>query len=302
MLWMLVLGCAGGETEDSGEPVDGFVKLFAGVSSLSPTYCAVRADGTPTCFGDAFGVRDVPVNQGFLQILPNQQCGLDLDGEVLCWKEDWGFFGELPPGPYSKLSANDPLLSSDAFVLAMRQGSGELVLATDSTDVELFAPEEGTEVLDFVGSTFELRSGCMVLLDGSISCFPDGEEDGFHHDIPKGSFERVFQIGSHYCALDADGYASCFGEFFYDFEWEMVEAGPPLIEIEGSFLLTRENEFVLANFEYPLGEDTIQEGDLFVDLTYSVHECAIPLERPDTVECHHMDEYPMAVLPPGVDD
>ena len=301
MLWMLVLGCAGGETEDSGESVDGFVKLFAGVNDYNPAYCALRADGTPSCFGEEEYVRDVPESQGFLQILPSQQCGLDLDGEVLCWKEDWGFFGELPPGPYSKLMADNPALDTYGYVLAMRQGSGELVLATDSTDVADDAPV-GMEVLDFDGDNNELRSGCIVLLDGSISCFPQSEEDGFHHEVPQGSFERVFQVGQHYCALDADGYASCFGTFFYDFEWEMVEAGPPLIEIEGSFLLTRENEFVLANFEYPLGEDTIQEGDLFVDLTYSVHECAIPLERPDTVECHHMDEYPMAVLPPGVDD
>jgi hypothetical protein len=298
MFWMVLLGCAGGVTEDSGESVDGFVKLFAGVNRDSPAYCALRADGTAVCFGDEFYVRDVPLDQGFLQILPSQQCGLQLDGEVLCWKDDWGLFGELPPGPYSRLKSNDPGTDGDPYVLALRQGSGELVFARDS-DYTGEHIDLGTPVLDFASFGASLYWGCVVELDGAISCWPEAAAEGFYWEIPDGPFERIFALGLGYCALDPDGYANCFGDSFYDFDWEMVEAGPPLIEIEGPFLLTQENELVLADFSYPMGDDSIQEGDFFIDLTFSVHECAIPLDRPDSVECHRMDDYPMAVLPPS---
>lgn len=298
MFWLVAMGCAGRVQDDSGEAFNGFVKLFVGYDIQNEAYCAVRVDGSTECFGKEESIGGVPSDQKFSQVLPTCQCGLDLDGEVFCWKDDWGLMGELPPGPYSRIEcASDG--RPDGWALGIREVDGAVELVESFEGAMLGPLDNSSAIRDFAG-TSSMHEGCLIDTDGQISCWPEDEVRDYWLPIPEGDFEKLYPTGvSAFCATDASDRASCFGKFFYDFDLEMVEALPSVRKIEWQFALTGENELITTMPDFNMGEGLVVDGGLYWDISQTSHECALPVEDPDAVHCNRMDERPMDILPPG---
>lgn len=310
MLWLVVLGCAGGDgSGDSGEVVDGFVKLWKG-DAFSSAFCAQRADGSAECFGySASRVDGYPADQQWRFLDPGHMCGLDLEGELQCWGE-WGGtlapFDALPPGPYVEFIANQPVADAyQDFVAAVREDGRVEIVGSKSPLLPEYVADIDVRTLGEYDNWQSMQEGCVIDTSGGLSCWPEEHAEGFWQPAGEGPFEELFWEDNDEggCVLDSDGLVDCFGTGFDDeFDWEYLESSGPFRTIELPYAVTADNQAVLVDGIWADYEGLIPEGEeQVVDVANAgVHICYIPLERPDTVDCTLTDgEYPFEVLPPG---
>ena len=225
------------------EPLTGLIAISSGRSAT----CALRADGSPVCWGGASGEWDSPEGPFIdVSVLSGGDewtvvCGLREEGGVECWGDE--VYGMSPPSP-----PEGERFSAISGWCGIRQSDGAVACwgLENSYEVAL-SPEDYGE-----GSSFTAVSGrgapCALLEDGEATCAGEvgherfasvsaggrlscglRKEDGLpvcwdsphileRHPPPEGeSFASV--SSSPYlefvCALRADGSPACWGYDMY---------------------------------------------------------------------------------------
>ncbi|MFZ5481893.1 MAG: RCC1 domain-containing protein [Myxococcota bacterium] len=175
-------------------------------------WCAVRMDGTLTCYGD--GVSDPSGEYTKVSMGWEAACAIDEDGELECWSPvDDDALADAPTGAFQDVSVGE------------RNACG----VTDGGDVLCWGDEE-SEVRDEPRGDFDYvavadDAACAVYASGGLECWGDGGQHGLL-EAPDGDFQAITGGWSHFCALALDGSVECWGD---DTEGQ---ADPPL----GTFL------------------------------------------------------------------
>ena len=174
--------------------------------------CVVTEDGSPYCWGVSDGVDDygqvadtrtdltsvVDVTAGYYH-----SCALTETGEVYCWGSDYAGESDDMEGPYQSVAAGDfatcGILEDNT---AECWGSNATFYNKTLT---------GHEFSLFDGSASDLF--CGVQTSGELFCWRGFAAAGFPNE--GGDYIDVSAGLSHWCAIDADGYAHCWGESSY---------------------------------------------------------------------------------------
>lgn len=188
-----VLGCAlaksgeitcwGAKDElPSGLPHDAFAQLTFDDDRL----CALRADGTGTCFMRWKDPEPIPGAVSWYE----GECGVDRDGEVACSGKD--FFGPIPDGAFSDLAGgNDAMCALDATGHATCWGESKLLAKLPRAPIAKLG--------------FSSVSACAQLRDGTLTCW------GFEVTAPTTRSLAKLAVGSAICGLDTKRAAVCSG-------------------------------------------------------------------------------------------
>ena len=162
--------------------------------------CALRKDGTATCWGgNARGQADAPdgaltqVSAGGLHT-----CGLRTEGTVTCWGYDAQDQLDAPSGAFTSLT------TGLAHTCALRTDS-TLACWGHSTDGQTNQP---------AGNFTQVSAGgfhtCALRTDGSIECW--GDNTYTQTDVPNGEYTLVTAGRLHSCALRTGGTLACWGD------------------------------------------------------------------------------------------
>lgn len=125
-------------------------------------------------------------------------CGLDLNGEVVCWHA-WTL-DALTPTPVSVVD-----FDVDTHACGLT-GPGELACwGTNDDD-----PEANPPAGQFIAVAVGHRLSCALTLEGAVRCW--GEDRWAALETPPGRFTRLAVGGGHACALREDGRVLCWGQ------------------------------------------------------------------------------------------
>lgn len=162
--------------------------------------CAVRADGTGSCFGgNANHTNDMP--GGTWKMLAHggaQVCGLRLDGTVECW----GNGSEVeapPPGPFVEVQAMDGAACA-------RDASGGITCWGSRYKGNVVSPPGSWK-------SFILPNSYLCMLDDAGAILCTGLEEVASAAIPSGGGYRFLTGGFEFaCVLDSNSRAVCWGD------------------------------------------------------------------------------------------
>lgn len=179
--------------DDPSVSVDRYHALAAG-----GFLCGIRDDGTLACWsGDNLFSQDPPPGTfEAVSVGRCQACALDVDGKMHCWGCPFGDGGAKPPtGTFRDLAVGNGFIcgirKDDAGVTC----SGEVDSPPDGSFLALAA-----NLLGACGIR-DVESGPNVVCWGEVA-----EEPPEIHAVDLGSGSR------HFCALDEEGNAHCWGE------------------------------------------------------------------------------------------
>lgn len=162
--------------------------------------CALRSDGTPTCWGANDYGESAPPSRVLIQLArqsasASQTCGLAGDGSVVCWGKAYG----LPPpgGTFAQITVG-------TFYVCGLRNDGQAVCWGDTTKLGAQPPAGAfTEIAAGSGHTCGLRN------DGTAVCW--GNNDQGQASPPAGTFTQIASGNFFSCALRSDGTAACWG-------------------------------------------------------------------------------------------
>lgn len=208
-------------------PEGSFTALFSSTSSV----CAVRSDGTFTCFAEPLGTPDfsyVPntaVRKVALAV--GDLCGIDLGGAAFCsWAPASAIEGYALPVPNGVRPSDISVGTQFACGIGSADGAIHCWGSQGSADACGFAPRAGQ--LDapdgtFVAVTSRMFSSCGIKSDGSLACWGAGkagdDRTAMHCDTPynfgqsvppQGRFTGVAVGENHACGL-SEGKIVCWG-------------------------------------------------------------------------------------------
>ena len=176
--------------------------------------CAIRADGTLTCWGDAPYPQGQQPDGTFLRIVTKDTfgCALRVDRTLGCWGRN----------EYRDESSTR---RTGTFVALSGQSANSCALDADGSPscwggpggVEGMLPGPFDQVA--AGSSF----ACGLRPSGAVECWGLGVGAGF---VPAGTYTRISAWGQALCALQTDGSIRCWGDAF----------DAPPAEIQGEFV------------------------------------------------------------------
>ena len=191
------------ETDDQSPPPSA---AFSAVSAGTGHACALRIDGTITCWGfDEDDGETDPPEGAFSAVAAGRahSCGLRADGTIACWGSNSDTDG-------NHLGQSDP--PDGTFAAVSARWDNSCALRTDGTITCWGANDQGqTDPPDGTFSAVSAGGGhsCALRTDGTISCW--GGNTSGQSDPPDGTFSAVSAGGGHSCALRTDGTISCWG-------------------------------------------------------------------------------------------
>ena len=164
--------------------------------------CALKPDGTITCWGSNGTSQSVPPAGIFTAVSAGglHTCGIRADGTLACWGTD-GDVGGLSRPP------------TGTFVAVSAGGSLTCAIATDGT-ASCWTGNAGNDVTPPPGTLSSMSVGdrnlgaCGIRPDGSLVCW--GGVAAVDRP-PAGTFSAVSVGTSHACALRTDGSLACWG-------------------------------------------------------------------------------------------
>ena len=251
--------------------------------------CALRADGTVTCWGYNYhGQLAAPTSGDFAAVAAGgaHSCALRADGTITCWGDnDFGQYDDIPAG--------------GDFVAVVAGGAHSCALRADSTIICWGADDDGQLDVPTGGGFAAVTAGgahsCALRADGTITCWGDNSF-GQYDDIPAGGgFAAVTAGGVHSCALRVNGTVTCWGadddgqlDVPTGGDFAAVAAGGVhscALRADGTITCWGDNSFGQYD-EIPAG------GDFAAVTAGGVHSCA--LRADGTVACWGADgEGPM---------
>jgi len=174
--------------------------------------CIVTEEGSPYCWGLSDDAKDygqvadaqteltgvVDVSAGY-----NHACALTDDGDAYCWGSNWAGESEDMVGPYKFVAAGD---SSTCGVL--EDDTVDCWGANYPFYEEML---DGKQISYIDGSAKDLF--CGIQTSGELFCWRGYDVDYLPNE--GGDYIDVSAGLNHWCALDADGYAHCWGESSY---------------------------------------------------------------------------------------
>ena len=206
-------------------PQGPFVALFSSIDAV----CAVRADGTFTCFPEPLGtpndlsyIPDVTVRE--LAVGFGAFCGIAETGDPFCnWVNETYAIPVPPAERFDHISVGERfacgIRDADGTILCWgSEGSGAACDYTPQAG-QLLAPDGS-----FVELSSRTNSSCAVSVDGSLACWgaggPADDPQALICDVPynfgqsippDGDFVSVTVGDSHACGIRADGTVACWG-------------------------------------------------------------------------------------------
>ncbi len=186
---------------------------FTAVSAGGDHTCGVNTDGRLACWGQDWYGEATPPGGTFQQVSAGHghTCGVKADGGVACWGWDGDGEATPPEGTFQQVSAGY------RHTCGLKADGGVTCWGWDGS-------VQGTPL----GATFQRISAggwhtCGLKTDGEVACW--GSDRNEQAAPPAGTFRQVAAGGYHTCALKTDGSVACWG---YD---EFGQATPP----EGTF-------------------------------------------------------------------
>jgi len=185
--------------------------------------CALRANGTASCWGDNYDGQSKPLPGTFIELSAgfHHTCGLRGDGRVECWGQGYPLppppppEGVPPPPPPSPIPEGryTALASGMASTCGLRvreqpwqQAEGNVACWSASGWNQLPPPPPG----DFVALSLGDNFACGLRANGRAECW-GGQMDP--QQVPaEDTFIAITAGGMHACGLRADGSVTCWGE------------------------------------------------------------------------------------------
>ena len=162
--------------------------------------CALRTDGTITCWGfNNYGQADAP-GGSFSAVTAGDRysCGLRTDGTITCWGDnEWGR-ADAPGGSFSAVTAGH-------FHSCGLRTDSTVTCWGDNAHGQADAPGGS-----FSAVTTGIHHSCGLRTDSTVTCW--GTNANGQADAPGGSFTAVTADGWHSCGLRTDSTVTCWGE------------------------------------------------------------------------------------------
>ena len=219
-------------TRSLTDPPSGMFKTL----SVGDTHaCALRADGTPVCWGnDAFGKSSPPAGEKFTAISAggDQTCALRANGTPVCWGDD--VFGRSSPPSEERFTH---ISVGFSYVGALREDgtpaywgfTPERFLSSSFREIDagewrylcgirtdgnaqctsIPEPIPHPEGVEFVSISAGRLGACALAGDGTPSCW--GIRAFGENPPPEGKFTTVSVGADFACGLREDGTAECWG-------------------------------------------------------------------------------------------
>ena len=272
---------------------------FASVSAGLHHTCAVRTDGSITCWGgDGWG-EATPPNGQFASVSAGlfHTCGVRTDGSIVCWGSNEDLHGNVigqatpPSGRFVSVSA------------------GDLHACGVRTDGSLacWGYDEHGQTTPPNGQFNSVSAGgyytCGVKIDGSIACW-GGVDQAM---LPEGEFASVSTGLVHTCGVRTDGSVACWGSN-EDWHGNVVgQATPPSgrfvsvssgkihtcgVRTNGSLACWGSNEDWIGNV---IGQATPPSGQFVSVGAGDYHTCGVRADG--SVACWGYDEHGQTTPP-----
>ena len=209
--------------------------MFKTLSVGDTHACALRADGTPVCWGnDAFGKSSPPAGEKFTAISAggDQTCALRANGTPVCWGDD--VFGRSSPPSEERFTH---ISVGFSYVGALREDgtpaywgfTPERFLSSSFREIDagewrylcgirtdgnaqctsIPEPIPHPEGVEFVSISAGRLGACALAGDGTPSCW--GIRAFGENPPPEGKFTTVSVGADFACGLREDGTAECWG-------------------------------------------------------------------------------------------
>ena len=173
--------------------------------------CAIKTDGTPTCWGfDFFGQSDVPAGTGTVTAISAgyyNTCAIKTDGTPTCWGYDGAGESTVPPG-----TGTVTAIDGGTFDMCAIKTDGTPVCWGDNSYGQTTIPAgTGTVTAISAGENFT----CAIKTDGTPTCW--GRNNLGQTTIPPGTgtVTAIAAGGDHACAIKTDGTPTCWGRNDY---------------------------------------------------------------------------------------
>lgn len=173
---------------------------FAALGAGFFHYCGIRPDRSLACWGNGSDNRTLAPTGAYMQLAVGQEhnCAIRLDNTAVCWGFNGDGRGSPPSGQYKQLTSG------------WYHGCG---IRPD--DTLTCWGQNGSGQATPPSGTFRSVSGggthtCAIRTDASLACF------GASPPPPTGTFTQVSSgSGAHTCAIRADGTLACWGDNSY---------------------------------------------------------------------------------------
>ena len=198
-----------GFTIDTGGPeicdpcesgTDGWIYVSAG----EETSCGIRPTDLGMCWGDpSDGQADIPQDVAFSQLDMgwDHGCGVDNDGLLHCWGENFADKATPPNGSYTYVSVGK-------YNSCAVKTTGDLV-CWGSPEYGMTTPPQGA----FESVSVGFNHACAVASDGSVECW--GESQDGKTTAATGSYSAVATGATASCGLSMSGSILCWGSSTY---------------------------------------------------------------------------------------
>ena len=187
------ISCWGANEYGQADAPDG---EFLAVSAGGQHSCAIRTDRTVLCWGSVYPRPFEAASEEFQSVSAGfgHTCGLRIDGTISCWGGD---VPGAPDGPFDAVTAG-------FFFSCAAPDDGAVTCWPSPGSGEEDTPD-GSLVSLSAGSTH----ACGLRSDSTIACW-GGNFDG-QSDAPEGRFREVSAGGEHTCALTEIHEIVCWG-------------------------------------------------------------------------------------------
>jgi hypothetical protein len=197
--WDATSGEVLGATQGDGAPPPG---SYTSVSVGYVRACAVRVDGSVTCWGgwDCTD-QETPPSGTFVSVSSGDDfaCSLRTNGTIACWNQcASGGIPKTPSGTFKSVSVGNTL-----FACAVKE-DGTIACWGDN-DAGQSTPPSGT----FIAVSAGLAYACGLRTDGTIACWGDNESG--RATPPSGTFTSIDVTYDYGCAVRTDGSPVCWG-------------------------------------------------------------------------------------------
>ena len=260
---------------------------FAEVSAGGNHSCALRTDGTITCWGNDWLGQATAPSGSFTQVSSGgwYSCGLRTDGTITCWGDNSRKQTTAPSGSFTQVSTG--------FAHSCALGTDGTITCWGDKQYGQASPPKGS----FIQVSAGVWHSCGLRTDRTITCWGSNQYGRATSIPPSGSFTQISSGGTHSCALRSGGTVACWGDDQYG------QATPP----SGSFTqvstgnthscgLGTDATIICWGNNF-LGQATAPSGSFTQVSTGSRHSCG--LRSGGSVVCWGVNQYGQAIVPAG---